>query len=324
MTSRENFLRLYNHEPASYVPSDGPYDGIPVPGERGESMELGSVGTDWFRVSWTCCNAVGGVAPTPTPGVFAINDISEWKEKGVIPSMEKIENFDWEGYCNKFTSGWDRDNHISICFAPSGFFERLHHLMPFEDALCAFYEDPDSLHEFFDALLDYKKIVYKKIKDYANPDVILFFDDYGASEKLFMSRELWLEFIAPRLKELIRYCKEIGYLFEMHSCGYITPLVGDMVDMGIDAMQPLQAQNDLRMIKEKYGNRLLIHGGIKASDLENEFISHEDLVAKVKECVEICAPNGGFVVLLSECDHRRQEVSDAFKAELNKIGFKYY
>lgn len=324
MTSRENYLRIYHHEMPEYVPADGPFDMIPSPGEHGaERMPVGSVGKDWFGASWTVTEAVGFVTGTPTPGVHAIQDITEWKEKGVIPSKEFLDAFDWKGYCDSFTKNWDRKERISYYFCPAGFFERIHHLMPFEEALCAFYDEPEMLEEFLDALLEYKMYCIQKIKQYADPDVIIFFDDYGTSNNMFISEEMWLEFIAPRLKQIIDYCHELGFIFEMHSCGYITPLVKHMVEMGIDSLQPLQAINDVRMIKEQFGDKIVIHGGITASELVGKAVTHEELVKGVQECVDICAPGGNFIVMLSECEYRAQEVSDAFRDALNRAGWKY-
>jgi uroporphyrinogen decarboxylase len=43
-----------------------------------------------------------------------------------------------------------------------------------------------------------------------------------------------------------------GVLYEHHSCGYITPLIPDMIDAGIDAIGPLNICNDLALIKREY------------------------------------------------------------------------
>lgn len=324
MTSRENYLKLYRHEIPSYVPADGPVDIIVPPGEHGADGEPeGSTGDDWFGVNWTVTKAVGFDAGTPTPGIHRLHDITEWKSEHVIPTKEFMDTFDWQGFCEIFTANWNREEHISTFLFPAGFFERLHHLMPFEEALCAFYDEPELLHEFFDALLEYKKYVIGKIKEYANPDVIIFFDDYGTAKNMFLSEEMWLEFIAPRLKKVIDYCHELGLIFEMHSCGYITPLVKHMVEMGIDSIQPLQAMNDVSMIKKQFGDKIVIHGGITASDLVGKGVSHEELVSGVQKCVEICAPGGNFIVMLSECDDRKGEVSEAFRKALAEAGWDY-
>ena len=324
MTSRENYLAIYHHKDYEYVPADGPFDFIPSPGEHGaEGKPAGSTGDDWFGVNWTVTKAVGFEAGTPTPGFVRLDDISDWKDENIVPSKEFLESFDWEGYCNFFTKDWDRQERISYYFCPAGFFESLHHVMGFENAMCAFYEDPDAVHDFLDAVLEFKKYAISQIVKYAKPDVIIFFDDYGTSNNTFMSEEMWLEFIAPRLKKIIDFCHEQGLIFEMHSCGYVTPFVKHMVEMGIDSIQPLQAMNDIKMIKEQFGKKIVIHGGITASDLVGAAVSHDALLKKVDECVDILAPGGNFIVMLSECENRAGEVSDAFKEALNKAGWEY-
>ena len=221
------------------------------------------------------------------------------------------------------TASWDPEERLSMMLCPAGFFERLHHLMPFEEALCSFYEEPEMVEEFMDALLDYKKYLIKKALEYVKTDVIIFFDDYGTSNNLFISEDMWLEFVAPRLKSLIDYCHGLGLIFEMHSCGYITPLIKHMVEMGIDSIQPLQAVNDVKMVKEQFGDRIVIHGGITASEVMGMAVPEEELRRQVKECVDICAPGGNFIVMLSECGNRRDEVSAAFKHYLKEAGWDY-
>ena len=77
------------------------------------------------------------------------------------------------------------------------------------------------------------------------------------------------------------------------------------------------------MIKEQFGDKIVIHGGITASELVGQAVTHEELVKGVQECVDICAPGGNFIVMLSECEYRAQEVSEAFRVALNKAGWEY-
>lgn len=324
LSPRENFLRLYRHERPEYVPADGPFDAAVIPGEcytgprRTDNAE-----TDWYGVTWICTPAVGGLAPTPKPGPHRLTEIGDWDALGVAPTEAQIDAFDWAGWCNGFTARWDRENHLSVCFMPTGFFERLHALMGFENALCAFYDDPEALHAFLDAVLRCKKQLMRRMYEYARPDVLLFFDDYGHNSGLFLSKEMWRTFIAPRLREVIRYAHELGYLFEMHSCGYITPLVDDMVDMGIDALQPLQSINDVRGIKERHGAHLTIHGGITPAVVVGEGVSQAEIEQEIRTCVEICAPGGNFIPMLSECGEKQDEVSACYRRELARLGWDY-
>ena len=317
MNPRENMLAIYNHEKPEYVPADGPFDFIPAPGEHYEDdHSVGATGLDWFGVSWTYTD-IG--FSTVSPGPARLKELGDWEKEKVIPTAKMIEDFDWSGFCGHFTQQWDRKNHISTCFCPAGFFERMHHLLGFEQALLTFYTDPDAIHAFLDELLIFKKRTIKKLRDTAHPDVMIFFDDYGNAKNLFFAKSMWDEFFAPRLREIIAYVHELGMRFEMHSCGYITPLVGDMVDMGVDILQPLQAMNDIPFVKENYGKKITIHGGITASEMTTEEISRE----KVRSCVETLAPGGGFIPMLSECFTNREMVDRLFREELARIGWDY-
>lgn len=303
--------------------TDEPSDKIFTPGERGPDKTEGATSKDWFGVRWTYTKALGGLSGTVATDGQAIDELSQWREKNVIPTQAQIDAFDWEGYCANMTKSWDRERRVSFCYLASGFFQRMHHVVPFEEAMCAFYDDPDEVHAFLDALLAYHKAMLGKIKYHANPDVVIYHDDYGTANSLFISKELWLEFIAPRLRELIRYCHEIGYIFEMHSCGYVTPLIEDMVEMGIDVLQPLQAMNDVKMVKERFGDKIILHGGITASQLVAEGVSRQQLDAAVQKCVDICAPDGRFIVMLSECGDGAKRVSDAFARAIGTTNWEY-
>lgn len=56
----------------------------------------------------------------------------------------------------------------------------------------------------------------------------------------------------PYIQQVIDKTHELGMTFEMHSCGYIQPTIPYLVDMGIDAIQPLQYCNDVAAIKKMH------------------------------------------------------------------------
>lgn len=321
MTPRENLFAVYKHEKPEYIPADGPFDFIPAAGEHYEDERfVGATGLDWFGVSWTYTEtAPGDVAATVSPVPPRLQSLGDWEKEGVIPTKEKIDSFDWKRHCDFFTQHWDRENNISTCFCPSGFFERMHHLLGFEQALLTFYTEPEVIHGFLDALLEFKKRTISKLYEYARPDVLIFFDDYGNARNLFFGKPMWDEYFAPRLREIVAHVHSLGMLFEMHSCGYITPLVGDMVDMGIDILQPLQAMNDVAGIKAAYGSRLVIHGGITASEMTTE----EESRMKIRKCVETLTPGNNFIPIISECFTNREMVDRLFREELARLGWDY-
>ena len=73
----------------------------------------------------------------------------------------------------------DRENKMLYTSSLSGFFERMHMLMGFENALCSLLTNPNETKEFLDAMTEFKCIELTKIKEYYNPAVLNFHDDYG-------------------------------------------------------------------------------------------------------------------------------------------------
>lgn len=130
--------------------------------------------------------------------------------------------------------------------------------MGMENLLMSLVERPEDMKE----LLAYTtKIQIKIAKPVINEiDAVIIADDYGTQESLQISKEMWDEFIKPNLKEMVSELKKDGYVF-MHTDGYIEPLIPDFLDMGLDAINPIQeGANDLDKILEKYDDLVLLGG----------------------------------------------------------------
>lgn len=315
MTARELYQAILHHEDTAFVPLDGPIDLVFSPFERYKgSVSKGAVGTDAFGVSWTYTEDRLCV---PTPNIHRLGSMTEWKAEKVVPSAEFLDSFDWQAYFDPLTANWDREKRLSKVVLSAGFFERMHHLMGFENALIALLTDPKAVHDFLDALLVYKMAVIRRICEYSSPDILVFNDDYGNANNLFFSKPLWDEFFKPRLKTVIDYTHAHGMLFEMHSCGYITPLIGDMVDMGIDVLQPLQAMNDLSAVKKDFGHRIVLYGGVTAAELTG---NNQKTREAIRRAFEILVPGGGYLPMVSECLTNMDEVAEIMAEEMACLG----
>lgn len=293
LNRRENALRVYRHEMPEYLPRERDLYNMVFPLDR--YLSAGTTGLDAWGVKWVRVPGMGSVVDhTQAP---IMDDISLWREQVSFPDLEVLEHSAVEPFAAAQTAKWDRENQVGFCTICSGHFERLHHLMSFEDALCAFYDDPDSLHEFFDAMTEFKLKCVRLTKKYFDPDVLIFHDDWGTNLNMFFSPDLWREFIKPGLTEIVKLTHELGMFFEMHSCGHIMPVIGELVDeIGIDAIQHLQyPQNDVESIKRDYGNRLCIHGGFDSNLISREDSTEEQIRTSTRRSLEILAPGGGLI-----------------------------
>ena len=195
----------------------------------------------------------------------------------------------------------------------TGPFERMHCLIGFEDALCAFYEDPEVVEEFFAAMLEYKKAVVDCVAEYIKPEIMIFDDDYGTSRATFMNPDMWREFFPQFWKPLVDYVHSKGIKFELHSCGYITPLVGDFVELGMDILQPIQTNNDLKAMKEQWGDKIIFRLAIFDKQFDRLEQTEDEVRADIWSYYATLAPGGNFIPDLVPIDDRYYELQGKFR-----------
>ncbi len=315
MTPRENMLAAYRHEKPEWVPNGfTDYDLWFSYGERyfGEGS-----GDDWFGVNWTFTPELN--SQTETPGQEVVENLENWKEDIHFPDLD---SYDWPAIAAEATKDWDRENRMSLCMFLNGPFERMMSLMGFENAVCAFLETPEEVHEFFDALTDYKCRYLKILKEYFGFDIIVYHDDWGNNQNMFFSMNMWREFIKPYIKRVIDCTHELEMVFEMHSCGYIKPTVPDLVEMGIDALQPLQYCNEVEDIKKEFGDRILLSGGFNTQEmLERPGATEEEIRQEVRRTLDSLAQNGGYC---ANAPIINTKVLEIVSDEITSYGRDYY
>lgn len=292
-----------------------------TPGERnmgGEPQGEGYVvGKDWFGSEWIAPVQMGPWAGgTITPDGCPCDDVE--KAVDFVPTPEQVRAFDWKGWAEEALRGFDPDEQILLVRSMTGFFERLHCLIGFEDALCAFYEDPDSVEALFAAVLEYKKTVVDCICEVCNPDIFVFDDDYGTANSTFMSPDMWAEFFPQYWKPLVDHVHSKGIKFEIHSCGYVTPLVKYFVDMGMDSIQPVQTHNDLKFLKEQYGDKLVFRFAIFDKQMDGMYANEEEVCADLRKWYDILSTGGGFIPDWVPIDDPFYEIQRRFNDEYEK------
>lgn len=315
MTARENMLRAYRHEQPEYVPNG--FTDLDIMDSFGERYFGEGTGDDWFGVNWTYTPELR--SQTETPGQELVEDLEDWREKIKMPDLLA---YDWEKIAKEATANWDRENRVSLCMLLNGPFERMMSLMGFENALCAFYETPDQVKELFEAVTEHKCKYIHILKKYFDLDIVAFHDDWGNNQNMFFSMEMWREFIKPCIQKVIDATHKEGMIFEMHSCGYIKPTVPELVEMGIDSIQPLQYCNGVDEIKARFGSKILLSGGFNTQEiLEKPGSSEEEIRMEVRRTIDSLAVGGGYCALVPIID---DWVRNIVIDEIAKYGKDFY
>jgi uroporphyrinogen decarboxylase len=133
-------------------------------------------------------------------------------------------------------------------------------------------------------------------------------DDYASNLGTIISPRMFRGFIKPILSRFVRtirsYQPDIKIMF--HSDGQITPLLEDLIDIGIDVVHPLEPLpgTDFLEIKKQFGDRIAFLGAIDISHAlpGNE----EDVIAEVQNRIRQLAPGGGYI--LAPSNHIQADV----------------
>lgn len=121
--------------------------------------------------------------------------------------------------------------------------------------------------EFVDALLreltNYIMETVAALADIGNFECIAVSDDYGTQHGMLISPEHWRRSVKPCLAKIYALAKSRGLAVFHHSCGNIVPIIGDLIDIGLDILHPIQPEAmDILFLNREFGRHLTFCGGI--------------------------------------------------------------
>lgn len=141
-----------------------------------------------------------------------------------------------------------------------------------EDALMMMLAEPEMFQAVIDRITDFyleaNAIFYEATKGYL--DAVLIGNDFGSQSGLIVSPEDLRQYVFPGTKKLVEQAKSYGLVVVHHSCGSIYPIIGDLFDLGVDVIHPIQAlATDMQpeKLKADFGNRGSFFGGVDAQYL---------------------------------------------------------
>ncbi len=130
-------------------------------------------------------------------------------------------------------------------------------------------------------------------------DIILFGDDLGGQNGPLLSMKMYREYYKPYHKKLWNRAKELADVKVMlHSCGGIEPFLNDLIECGLDTVNPVQISckgMDPQTLKDTYGDRICFWGGGCDTHEVLPRGNAKMVAAHVKEQVNIMSGDGGFV-----------------------------
>lgn len=140
----------------------------------------------------------------------------------------------------------------------------------------------------------YKARIYAE----SGADILGLGDDIGTQKAIMMDVELWRKWLKPRLMKVIVQAREAkpDILIFYHSCGYIIPFINDLIEIGIDILNPVQPEcMDFNDVHDHFGDHLSFWGTIGTQDLL-PFGTYKDVKSETISRLKKCGEKGGIVI----------------------------
>jgi uroporphyrinogen decarboxylase len=176
-------------------------------------------------------------------------------------------------------------------------FETAWALRGYEQMLTDLALKPDLAERILDIPYHYHLAAAKKLTQ-MGVDMIWVGDDIGAQNAMIISPRMWRKFLKPRMANFIDEVKAINPQVKVayHSDGSIYPIIPDLIEIGVDVLNPIQpASMDPARIKRDYGSQLCFWGSIDEQHTL-PFGSPADVRTEVQTRLETLGKNGGMII----------------------------
>lgn len=190
-----------------------------------------------------------------------------------------------------------KDEYWIVGVTVTTIFETAWALRGYQKTLIDFALNPDLLERLLDIPFTYHLTAAKKLVE-MGVDMIWIGDDVGAQNKMLISPETWRRFLKPRLATFIATLKSMnpGLKVAYHSDGYIYPIIPDLIEIGLDVLNPIQPRSmDPERLKKEFGHKLCFWGSID-EQYTLPFGSPAEVADEVLTRLRTLGKDGGLII----------------------------
>ena len=227
-------------------------------------------------------------------------------------TLDDLESYDWPDPTEMFDYGSIRNQALRLhkegeyaivgnMGSPGNIFEQSWYLRGLTEFFLDLVDNKEFAHALMSKITEIRKqnaeCFLSEVGDYL--DVFQLADDLAMQNGPYMSPELYREMIKPYQIELFQFVKSLtSAKIYYHSCGSITRLLDDLIEVGVDILNPVQvtAENMATdQLKQRFGKNLSFWGAIDTTEILPNGTA-DDVRKEVKKIIHDLAPGGGFVL----------------------------
>jgi len=289
VTSRQRVLTTLSHREPDRVP----FNLRPAP-ELVERLRAEAGDVDFAEYFGHDVRYVGVALPEPPPDVPR----TEWAP---CPTADDISLL-------RAQVAALHDRGLAVCGAYTcGVYEQAKDWLGDGPAMTGPYDDPPSFGRLLDRIVAWKAAIYGAYVE-AGSDIVWMGDDLGTQRSLVMSPPQYREWYRPRHWQLVEHLRAIrpDVRIAFHCCGHVTPLIPDLIEVGIDVLEAVQAETmDIGQLKREFGRDLSFWGAVGAQSVLAR-TTPEQVIAGVRDTLRTMAPGGGYIA--APCHTLTEEV----------------
>ncbi len=187
--------------------------------------------------------------------------------------------------------------HINI---GQGATERLVSLLGgYTESMVALAVEPEAVRDFFEAYADFQIKFFDNLYERYPINMVTYHDDWGTERDTFFSEKMFEELVYEPTKRIVEHIRSKDIVFQLHSCGKIERFIPYIIDMGIDFIQIQSRANDVKMYKEKFGDKLGLNSYGIIGIVPGSNMAKEDYIAAIRKDVENYGSHGGYYTSIS-------------------------
>ncbi|MHA1311273.1 MAG: uroporphyrinogen decarboxylase family protein [Candidatus Helarchaeota archaeon] len=238
-----------------------------------------------------------------------------YKQLKYILNIIDVNNFDWEFSIKSY----QKIKWINICkpLTCLGFWEIWDSLYGVPYLSKFYYQISSEFRKKSGPILDLwnklEKFFIEVIDRFSEigAKIIGLLDDLVYDEGPFVNPKYYRKFLFPHYKKVIDHAHRRGMRIFLHTDGKLDSIIHDLISLGFDGLQSIQADvNNFREIKEKFGDKICLIGGISSKRLEQA--NANKIYSETKYKVSIGKVNGGYIAGSDNMIHDGVKIENLF------------
>jgi uroporphyrinogen decarboxylase len=219
-------------------------------------------------------------------------------------SIAVVENFPWPDVAMyDYQNAAQTARQLGAQYAVRGpywkpLFCRVCDLFGMEEAMVKMLVEPKLFEAALDRVFQYTAEHSERLLDACGDamPILCLADDFATQRGLMISPENWRRFLKPLYTKLFAIGKKRGKFIWFHSCGDITAVLPDLIDIGMDVWETIQLHTlpmSAERLKREFGRHMTFFGGVNTQRLP--FMTPAQVREEVTRCIESLGRDGGYI-----------------------------